>query len=143
MTSLIINQWKIRARFQNSYSERVAVSSQCLQSAEHLSVQSLKVMEAIICPDKTSVTLDFTAVESLDPSVFTTLTEVCETLRGRGQETSACLPDNVEILSAARRSSFTALFACTIQNSKPCHFDNNDKLIDAAVGMFNAFCKNN
>lgn len=127
MTSLIANQWKIRSRFQKRKQTSTAHSTQCLRLAKHLSTQSLKSMVDIVCPDSPSVILDFTAVSSLDPSAFTTLTEVCETLKSRGQEPSVYLPDNTEILSAARRSSFTALFDCIIANRKPDNFDGNDR----------------
>jgi len=127
MTSLIMNQWKIRAQFQDKRKAPSGASSQFLRSGENLSVQSIKSMEAIICEDKDSVTLDFSQVETLGPSVFTTLTEVCEKLHNEGKETYIHLPDNEAILSAAHRSSFTALFDCTVQNSKPKHFKNNQR----------------
>jgi len=63
----------------------------------------------------------------LGPSVFTTLTEVCDKLRSKGKETYIHLPDDEAILSAAYRSSFTALFDCTVQNSKAKHFKDNDR----------------
>ena len=127
MTSLIVNQWKIRSLFQRRKQTSNADSAQCLRSAEHLSTQSVKSMVDIVCPDSRSVILDFTAVTSLSPCVFTTLTEVCETLRNRGQEPLVYLPDDAEILSAARRSSYTALFDCTIQNRKPDNFNSNTR----------------
>ncbi len=127
MTSLILNQWNIRSRFQSANRKQTALSSQCLRSSEHLSVQSLKSMEAIICPDEKSVTLDFSSVKTLAPSIFTTLTEVCERLAKRGQEPKIFLPDNDEVLSAAQRSSFTAIFDCTIRSRKPDDFDSNNR----------------
>lgn len=127
MTSLIMNQWKIRAQFQDKRKAPSGASSQFLRSGENLSVQSIKSMEAIICEDKDSVTLDFSQVKTLGPSVFTTLTEVCEKLHNEGKEAYIHLPDNEAILSAAHRSSFTALFDCTVQNSKPKHFKNNQR----------------
>lgn len=133
MTSLIANQWKIRSRFQRRKQTSTAHSTQRLRSAEHLSTQSLNSMVDIVCPESRSVILDFTAVTSLSPSVFTTLTEVCERLRSRGQEPSVYLPDNADILSAARRSSYTALFDCIIKNRKPENFKGNTrfKLVEA------------
>lgn len=127
MTSLILNQWKIRSRFQNQNRKKTAHSSQCLRSSEHLSIQSLKSMEAIICPDKEAVSLDLTSVKTLAPSIFTTLAEVCERLQNRGQKPTIFLPDNYEILSAAQRSSFTAIFECTIRSPKPNDFETNDR----------------
>lgn len=127
MTSLIMNQWKIRAQFQDKRKIHTSVSKQILRSGETLSVQSIKAMEAIISEDKEIITLDFSEVKTLGPSVFTTLTEVCENLRNKGKEPYIHLPDNADILSAARRSSFTALFDCTIQNTKPTHFKNNHR----------------
>lgn len=133
MTSLILSQWKIRAQFRNKAHKRADVSSQLLRSGTHLSAESLKSMEAIICPDETSVTLDFTAVKTLAPSIFTTLIEVCERLRSKGQEPSIYLPDNTDVLAAAQRSSFTAVYDCTVQNSTPTHFESNErfKLVEA------------
>ena len=84
-------------------------------------------MEAIINEDKEAVTLDFSDVKTLGPSVFTKLTEVCEGLSNKGKEPYIYLPDNMDILSAAHRSSFTALFDCTVQNTKPKHFKNNHR----------------
>ena len=127
MMSLIMNQWKIRAQFQDKRKSHKSLSRQVLRSGETLSVQSIKSMEAIISEDKEIITLDFSAVKTLGPSVFTTLTEVCENLRNKGKEPYIHLPDNADILSAARRSSFTALFDCTIQNTKPKHFKNNHR----------------
>jgi len=127
MTSLILNQWKIRAQFQDKRKPHNARSNQFLRSGENLSVHSIKSMEAIICDDKEAITLDFSDVKTLGPSVFTTLTEVCEKLRNDGKETYIHLPDDEDILSAAHRSSFTALFDCTIQNSEPKHFKNNHR----------------
>jgi len=127
MTSLIFNQWKIRAKFQDKRKPQSAISGQFLRSGENLSVHSIKSMEAIICEDKDSITLDFSGVKTLGPSVFTTLTEVCEKLRNEGKKTYIHLPDDEVILSAAHRSSFTALFDCTVQNSKPKHFKNNHR----------------
>jgi len=127
MTSLIMNQWKIRAQFQDKRKIHTSVSKQILRSGENLSVQSIKAMEAIINEDKEIITLDFSEVKTLGPSVFTTLTEVCESLRNSGKEPYIHLPDNEYILSAARRSSLTALFDCTIQNTKPTLFKNNHR----------------
>jgi len=127
MTSLIMNQWKIRARFQDKRKIYTSVSKQTLRSGESLSVQSIEAMEAIISEDKEIITLDFSEVKTLGPSVFTTLTEVCERLRNKGKEPYIHLPNNKDILSAARRSSLTALFDCTIQNTKPTHFKNNNR----------------
>lgn len=127
MISLITTQWKIRAQFQEKRKLLNVRSSQFLRSGESLTVQSIKSMEAIICEDKESVTLDFSDVKILGPSVFTTLTEVCENLRIKGKETYIRLPNDEAILSAAQRSSFTALFDCTIQNAKPKHFEDNDR----------------
>ena len=127
MTSLIFSQWKIRARFQNRRNAPVAVSTQHLRSGDILSTQSVHSMESIISEDRRFITLDFSNVKSLGPSVFTTLTEVCEKLLARGKEIEIFLPDNVDILSAARRSSITALFNCTIHSTLPSHFDNNSR----------------
>lgn len=127
MMSLILNQWKIRSQFQDERKTHVPVATQILRSGEDLTVQSLKSMEAIISEDKDIITLDFSRVKSLGPSVFTTLTEVCENLRNKGKEPYIHLPDDKEILSAAHRSSFTALFDCTIQNSQPNHFNDNPR----------------
>ncbi|MEP3890771.1 MAG: glycosyltransferase [Hellea sp.] len=127
MMSLIMNQWKIRAQFQEKRKNHKPLSRQVLRSGETLTVQSIKSMEAIISEDKEIITLDFSKVKTLGPSVFTTLTEVCENLRKKGKEPYIHLPDDAEVLSAARRSSFTALFDCTIQNTKPKHFKNNHR----------------
>ena len=127
MTSLIFSQWKIRARFQNRRTAAVAVSTQHLRSGDTLSAQSVHSMESIISEDRRFITLDFSNVKTLGPSVFTTLTEVCEELLRRGKEIEIYLPDNAEVLSAARRSSITALFNCTIHSSLPRHFDNNSR----------------
>ena len=127
MTSLILNQWKIRAKFQEKRKPHNQLSSQLLRSGENLTVHSIKSMEAIICEEKDTVILDFSEVKTLGPSVFTTLTEVCDKLRSKGKETYIHLPDDEAILSAAYRSSFTALFDCTIQNSKAKHFKDNDR----------------
>jgi len=127
MISLILNQWKIRSEFQDKRLEELLKATQILRSGETLSVQSIKAMQEIISDDINQVTLDFTNVGTLGPSVFTTLAEVCENLRCNGKEPIIHLPDNEEILSAARRSSFTALFNCTIRNNKPKRFNNNDR----------------
>jgi len=127
MTSLIFSQWKIRARFQN---RRVLASpslTQHLRSGETLNTQSIRAMEAIISDDRSLITLDFSNVKTLGPSVFTTLTEVCENLLSCGKEVSIYLPDDAEILSAAKRSSITALFNCTILTRLPSHFANNTR----------------
>lgn len=127
MSSLIMNQWKIRAQFQDRRKTHSAIQSQVLRSGETLNIQSIKSMEAIINEDKEPVTLDFSDVKTLGPSVFTKLTEVCEGLSNKGKEPYIYLPDNMDILSAAHRSSFTALFDCTVQNTKPKHFKNNHR----------------
>ena len=82
-------------------------------------------MEALITEDKDMVTLDFSGVTSLGPSVFTTLTEICENLRLRGKEPYIHLPNDKDVLSAARRSALTALYDCTIQDKKPEMFLDN------------------
>ena len=128
MTSLILNQWKIRTQFQNKRKQDKQELSQVLRAGESLTIQSLKSMEAIVSKDQDCVILDFSRVKFLDPSVFTTLTEVCENLLQRGLEPLIQLPDDEMILSAARRSSFTALYDCTIQNSKPAQLKNNKHL---------------
>ena len=128
MTSLIVNQWKIRTHFQNKRKAHRPAASQVLHAGESLTVQSLMSMEAIISDDKDAVILDFSKVKTLGPSIFTTLTEVCENLRRRGKEPYIYLPDNEAVLSAARRSSFTALYDCTVQNSQPTHFKNNKRV---------------
>lgn len=127
MTSLIFSQWKIRARFQNRRNPTSPALTQHLRSGEVLSTQSIRSMEAIISDEKQLITLDFSNVKTLGPSVFTTLTEVCENLLARGKEVSIHLPDDNEILSVARRSSITALFNCTILNRLPSHLADNTR----------------
>lgn len=127
MTSLIFSQWKIRARFQNRRISPSASLTQHLRSGEVLNTQSIRSMEAIISDERRHITLDFSKVKTLGPSVFTTLTEVCEGLMFRGKEVSIYLPDDADILSAARRSSITALFNCTIITRFPSHFANNSR----------------
>lgn len=125
MTSLIFSQWKIRARFQNRRALPSPSSTQYLRSGEVLSTQNIRSMEAIVSDNRRLITLDFSNVKTLGPSVFTTLTEVCDGLLARGKQVSIYLPDDAEILSAARRSSITALFNCTIQTRLPSHFADN------------------
>lgn len=127
MTSLIFSQWKIRARFQNRRSLPSTALIQHLRSGEALSMQSIRSIEAIVSDEKRLITLDFSNVKTLGPSVFTTLTEVCEGLLANGKEVSILLPDDVDILSAAQRSSITALFNCTILTRLPKHFANNTR----------------
>lgn len=127
MTSLILSQWKIRAQFIDKRAAVTPLETQHLRSGEHLSIQSLKSMETIISEDKEHITLDFSAVKALGPSVFTALTEVCENLRNAGKTPHIYLPDDMEILSAAQRSSFTALFDCTVQNQNPDRFYDNSR----------------
>ncbi len=125
MTSLIFNQWKIRARYRKRRSLPEPSLTQHLRSGDTLNTQSIRSMEAIISDEKHLITLDFSKVKTLGPSVFTTLTEVCESLIARGKDVSIFLPDNTDVLSAARRSSITALFNCTIKTSLPSHFADN------------------
>jgi glycosyltransferase involved in cell wall biosynthesis len=127
MTSLIFSQWKIRARFQNRRALPSPSLTQHLRSGEALSTQSIRSMEAIISDERHHITLDFSNVRTLGPSVFTTLTEVCEGFLARGKEVSIYLPDDADILSAARRSSITALFNCTILTRLPSHFTDNTR----------------
>ena len=127
MTSLIFNQWKIRACFQNRRITPSPSFTQHLRSGEALSAQSIRSMEAIVSEERRHITLDFSGVKTLGPSVFTTLTEVCERLLAQGKEVSIYLPEDAEILSAARRSSITALFNCTILTRLPSHFTNNSR----------------
>ena len=127
MISLILSQWKIRSRFQNRRILPAPSLSQHLRSGEVLNTQSIRSMQAIVSDERRLITLDFSNVKTLGPSVFTTLTEVCEGLLARGKEISIYLPDDVEILSAARRSSITALFNCTIRTSLPSHFADNTR----------------
>ena len=128
MATLIFNQWNIRAKFQEQRHAPTLTGAQHLRSGEHLSAQSIKSMEAITSKNTPLIILDFTNIVSLGPSAFTTLTEVADSLIAKGKELFIYLPDNVEILSAARRSSFTALFNCTIQNSPPGHFNDNARI---------------
>lgn len=125
MTSLIVNQWKIRTRFQQRKNIVPVGHTQYLRANDMLNVQSIRSMESIISDDKDLITLDFTNVTSLGPSVFTILTEVCENLQLEGKTLTILFPDNDDILSVARRSSITALFDCSVKNSQPSHFNNN------------------
>lgn len=125
MTSLIFSQWKIRKRFQNRRILPTPSLTQHLRSGEALNTQNIRSMEAIVSDEKRLITLDFSNVKTLGPSVFTTLTEVCEDLLARGKDVSIHLPDDAEILSAARRSSITALYNCSIITRLPSHFADN------------------
>jgi glycosyltransferase involved in cell wall biosynthesis len=125
MTSLIINQWKIRTEFQDKRQKQTQNTAQVLRCGKALTQKSLQEMEALITEDKDMVTLDFSGVTSLGPSVFTTLTEICENLRLRGKEPYIHLPNDKDVLSAARRSALTALYDCTIQDKKPEMFLDN------------------
>ena len=127
MTSLIFGQWKIRSQFQNRRAEPSSSMIQHLRSGEVLNTQSIRSMEAIVSEDKRVISLDFSNVKTLGPSVFTTLTEVCDNLLALGKDVSIYLPDDAEILSAARRSSLTVLFNCTILNRLPSHFTDNTR----------------
>ena len=128
MTSLIFNQWKIREQFKNKRQAPKPEALQILRAGESLTTACLKSMETIIASDKKSIILDFSNVKSLGPSVFTSLTEVCERLRRAGKTPYIYLPDNAAILSAARRSTLTALYDCRIQNRKPINFKDNNRL---------------
>lgn len=127
MTSLIFSQWKIRARFQNRRALPSPSLNQHLRSGEALTTQSIRAMGAIVSNEKRHITLDFSNVKTLGPSVFTTLTEACEEFLALGKEVSIYLPDDAYILSAAQRSSITALFHCTIVNRLPSHFTDNTR----------------
>jgi len=128
MTSLILNQWKIRALFQENRKQVPKSASQILRSGESLTLQSLKSMEALVDIEKVFIILDFSKVKSLGPSVFSTLTEICEKINLQGKQLYIYLPDNDDILSAARRSSLTALFDCSIRNITPKSFQGNSRL---------------
>jgi len=128
MISLILNQWKIRARFQEKRKPYQYIATQTLHAGERLTTQSLREMEAIIADNKQNVILDFSKVKSLGPSVFTTLTQICETLQNKGKLLSIQLPDNETVVSAAKRSSFTALYDCTIKNNIPEAFKDNSHM---------------
>lgn len=127
MASLIKNQWKVRDQFQNRKSQQAFAHTQYLRANTILSTKSIRSMESIVSDDDYCVTLDFSHVKSLGPSAFTTLTEVCEKLQRKGKVLSILFPDNAEILSAAKRSSITALFDCSIQNTQPDHFMDNNR----------------
>lgn len=127
MTALILRQWKIRSHFQNKRVLETPALTQHLRASDILSAESVRAMGDIISDDRDRITLDFSKVKSLGPSVFTTLTEVCGSLVARGKEVTVFLPDNTEILSAARRSSITAIFNCTIQTKHPSHFVDNHR----------------
>jgi len=128
MTSLILNQWKIRTQFQDKRNHPHAPASQILRAGECLTLQSLKSMEALVDDTKAFIILDFSKVKSLGPSVFTSLTEICENLRLQNKEPYIYLPNDEDILSAARRSSVTAIFDCRVQNSQPKSFQGNSRL---------------
>lgn len=128
MTSLILNQWKIRAKFQEKRKQLPSTSKQVLRAGVNLTLQSLKLMDSLIDDANDFIILDFSQVKSLGPSVFTTLTEICETLRLQGKEVYILLPDNEDTLSSAKRSSLTALFDCTIKNCPPKLFQHNSRL---------------
>jgi len=85
MTSLIFNQWKIREQFKNKRQAPTPEALQILRAGESLTTACLKSMETIIASDKKSIILDFSNVKSLGPSVFTSLTEICERLRRAGK----------------------------------------------------------
>jgi len=127
MTSLILNQWNIRAKFQNRRQVHNLYLTQTLHAGETLTAQNLKSMEAIISKNKAKIILDFSEVKSLGPSVFTALIEICEKLRQGGQEPYIQLPDDADIISAAQRSSLTALFDCIVQNNAPALFKGNSR----------------
>lgn len=127
MTSLILKQWKIRAQFQQMRVTDSPVFGQTLHSGEVLSVQSIMAMESIASEADHAIILDFTSVKTLGPSVFTTLTEVCERLADEGKGPHILLPNNNHVLSAARRSSFTALFDCTVKAPRPENFEHNSR----------------
>lgn len=127
MTSLILNQWKIRARFQNRRGIDKPMVRQTLRCGDVLNVLSVTALEAIADDSRGLITLDFTSVKLLGPSVFTTLTEVCEKLRDEGKEPRILLPDNTDVLSAATRSGFTAIFDCSIKIDTPQNFERNNR----------------
>ena len=127
MISLILNQWKIRAQFKEHTNTRPLTFTQHLRANDGLCVKSVRSMDSLISEDKEFITLDFTNVTSLGPSVFTILTEVCENLQIKGKKLTILFPDNAEILSAAERASFIALFDCTVQNNQPDHFNDNTR----------------
>jgi len=128
MTFLILNQWKIRARFQDRRKILPTNTSQILRAGNKLTIQNLKSIEALVDDNKDFLILDFSKVRSLGPSVFTSLAEICENLRLQGKELYIHLPNNDDILSAAQRSSLTSLFDCTVQNSPPKVFQGNSLL---------------
>ena len=127
MTSLILNQWKIRAKFQHMRKVDTSASGKTLRCGEVLSIQSVIALESIATEAGDRLTLDFTPVKILGPSVFTALTEMCERIRSKGKEPYILLPDNKDVLSAAQRSSFTALFDCTIKTDAPEQFEQNSR----------------
>lgn len=128
MTSLIFKQWKIRAQFQNKRKQPPRDARQILRSGDSLTLQSLNSIESLIDETKDFIILDFSKVKTLGPSVFTSLTEICGKFRQQGKELFIYLPDDENILSAARRSSLTALFDCTVKNNELKAFQSNSLL---------------
>ncbi len=127
MTLLIFGQWQIRSRFQNRRAAPEPTRTQNLRSGHVLKVRCIRSIESIVADDTRHITLDFANTETLGPSVFTTLGEVCESLQTRGKKVSIYLPDDPEILSAARRSSLTALFDCMIKPRLPHQLATNKR----------------
>lgn len=119
MLGLIANQWKIREHYSRRKEDHLITNYQILRSGKHMTrglIAELPSFVNILAP---GVILDFRAVETFDPSVFTALMVACDHIKNEGLRVKIRLPEDEAVLAAARNTGLIATVDCTKVKGAP------------------------
>lgn len=119
MLGLIVNQWKIRENYSRRKDDHIIADYQTLRSGIHLSYALINDLPEVVDTFGPGVILDLCAVQSFDPSVFTALVGACDRLKSEGLHVKIRLPEQEDILKAARNTGLIATVDCTSVKGAP------------------------
>jgi len=116
MTELIVKQWKIRRQFRKTGKLPKGEHVQNLRCGQKLAYSDVLALKDIVDPSIECISLDLSQVQTLGPSVMTSLIELTDQLERDGHTVEMILPKSGNVLETAIRSGLTSVFNCTKAN---------------------------
>lgn len=124
MLGLIAQQWSIRKRFYLEALPETHRTWRNLSAGKHLSYQMLSGLTDSVEPSAERVKLDLSCIETAEPSIFTALMKCCDDFHNQGTEVKIILPDDTDIVEAAKNTGLIAVVDCVRSIASPEHVAN-------------------
>jgi len=112
MFGLIAKRWSIKHEFRRRTDQTSLATQPKVTLYGNFDQQDIAFLRIRAQDHRDFVQIDLSAVEQFDPSVFSALIGVCDTIKSQGGEPCIILPDNEAACQAAKRAGLVALYDC-------------------------------